>query len=529
MKHGRRAVRMTDMAADHFTYPPLANVIRALSEDNPEVSTDEIRASLKERGIDTEEVVSRIESRVSALLQRQRLQRVQEPQRKWNDFSVRKFAEGGDPVQKMVSLASGLALEALERSENVGPVDPFQLAALRRIPLVPNEAISDARLVPLGNDRLRIEFNPNRPKSRTRFSIAHELAHTFFADCGEVIRNRASRRDLKPHEWELEMLCNIGAAELLMPVASLPELRRESLNIRTLMKLKDQLEVSPEALLARIVKITTEACAMFVASRIEDSQNLGRYRIDYSIKSRSWHNTGPPSGTLLPTDTTVADCTAIGFTAVKDESWTGIGRLHVEAVGVWPYRSARFPRVIGIVRPHSSSPEEGARIRYVTGDATKPRGLGPRVLAHIINDKAISWGRGFASAVASKWPKSESAFRDRVFKDKSTLRLGNTFYTEVEPDLWTFQMICQHGYGAAPTTRIRYSALKACLDELVRFADERNATVHMPRLGTGYGGARWEVVEDIIDETVCGAGIPVTVYELRNARPEPELPDLFSR
>lgn len=518
------------MIGEDFEHKPLANLIRGITEDEPGLTADKLAAILRERGLDSNEVASEIESRVSAHLQRQRPRQTVRAARKWNNPSVQDFAEGRDAIEKMVSLARNFALELLEGSNRVGPVDPFRLAELRRIPVIPNEAIADARLVPLPADRMQIEFNPNQPKSRTRFSIAHELAHTFFDNCRDAIRNRKSHHDFDPHEWELEMLCNIGAAELLMPVASLPELRSEALNIATLMQLKERLEVSAEALLARVSRITTEPCAMFAASRIEEGNMVGRYRIDYAILSRSWQSTDP-SGGLLPTRTVVTDCTAIGFTAIGDETWSGIGPVHVEAVGVWPYRGARFPRVLGIVTSGSKTSEAGVRIVGVKGDATEPRGSGPRILAHNINDKAISWGFGFAGAIARKWPKAEAAFRARVFKDKSTLRLGNTFNTEVEHELWTFQMVCQHGYGPPSTTRMRYSALKTCLDELVRFALERKATVHMPRLGTGYGGANWDVVAEIVDETICGAGIPVTVYESPNAKLQQpvEQPELFSR
>ena len=258
----------------------------------------------------------------------------------------------------MVSLARNFALEALEgtRPESI---DPFRLAELKRIPVIPNEAIADARLVPLPNDRLQIEFNPNQPKSRTRFSIAHELAHTFFDKCGEEIRNRQSRRDFGPHEWELEMLCNIGAAELLMPIASFPELRSESLSIATLMQLKEKLEVSPEALLARVARITPEPCAMFAASRIEGGNLAGRYQIDYSIRSRSWWSS-VPVGLLLPAKTVAGECTAIGFTAIGEEMWSNLGSLHVEGVGVWPYQGARFPRVLGIIQSNNKYAETGA-------------------------------------------------------------------------------------------------------------------------------------------------------------------------
>jgi O-acetyl-ADP-ribose deacetylase (regulator of RNase III) len=430
----------------------------------------------------------------------------------------------------MISLARNLALQALETASSSSAIDPFALAELKHIPVVANEAIADARLVPLPGDRCRIEFNANQPKSRTRFSIAHELAHTFFEDWREAIRNRESRPNFAPHEWELEMLCNIGAAELLMPVTSFPQLRDEALNIRTLMQLKDKLEVSAEALLPRVVRLTNEPCAMFAASCVEEGDFAGRYRIDYEVPSRTWEAVRDLSGFLPPTSS-VTDCTAIGFSAVGDETWENVGDIHVEAVGVSPYRGARFPRVLGIIRSAREVRQKSLRIVYVTGDATTPRGAGPRILAHVINDKAISWGFGFARAVASRWPKAEKAFREHVFKDKSAFRLGNTFNTQVEPELWIFQMIAQHGYGPGSATRIRYSAIESCLEELVRFAREKKAAVHMPRVGTGYGGARWDVIVKLIDEIVCAAGIAVTVYELPGAKAAQiaEDPDLFSQ
>jgi Zn-dependent peptidase ImmA (M78 family)/O-acetyl-ADP-ribose deacetylase (regulator of RNase III) len=515
---------MTDAIMEDFEHQPLANLMRGISDDEQEPAGEDLRRVLKERGLDSDEVASQVESQVSAFLQRQRPLRTVTPKRKWKHPSVKAFAQGGDAVERMISLASDLALSALEGLTGASPVDPFRLAELRRIPVVPNEAILDARIVPLGADRMQIEFNPNQPRSRIRFSVAHELAHTLLEDCGKAIRNRQPQHKFGPNEWELEMLCNIGAAELLMPIASFPELRGETLNIDTLMHLKDKLEVSPEALLARVVRITSEPCAMFAASRIEDGDFAGRYRVDYTIRSRSWKS--PDSSDLLPKRTVVADCTAIGFTAIGDETWPTVGALHVESVGVSPYHGAHFPRVLGIMQSAEQTPSSGVRIVYVKGDATQPRGSGPRIVAHIVNDKALSWGFGFARAIASKWPQAQATFRERVFKDKSAIRLGNTFNTEVGSKLWTFQMVSQHGYGPGSTTRIRYGALKSCLDDLLRFAMERQASVHMPRIGVGYGGGSWGLIERLIDEVLCAHGVEVTVYDLPNSRPSATAPEL---
>lgn len=515
------------MEPEPFQHKPLVNLLHAVGED-PEPVGEELKIELRRRDLDSDEVASQIEGRVSAFIQRQRSVQHAKPTRSWKHPSVRLFAAGDDPIEKMISLATDFALKAMERT-NEPTRDPFLLAELKRIPVVPNDAISDARLIPFGN-RFQIEFNPNQPKSRIRFSVAHELAHTFFEDCQQVVRNRLRREEFGPHDWELEMLCNIGAAELLMPIASFPDLRGESLTIDPLLDLRTKFEVSSEALLARVARITTEPCSMFAASSIESADSAGRYRIDYMINSRSWHPAAS-AGELLSKKTIISECSAIGFTAKGEELWPGAGHVHSECVGVLPYRGARYPRVVGIVRPLTQPPQKGLKILYVRGDATQPRGAGPRVIAFIVNDKAISWGKGVSRAVGQKWPHARRTFTERVLKDKSALRLGNTFQVQLENDLWAFQMVCQHGYGPSVLPRIRYGALKSCLDELVQYAVGLNASVHIPRLGSGEGGAPWSIVSQIVDETLCRGGVPVTVYDLPNARPDqsPELPSLFKQ
>ena len=57
----------------------------------------------------------------------------------------------------------------------------------------PNAAVADARVFWV-NGRFEIEYNPHRPRGRVNFSIAHEIAHTFFEDCAEEVRNRSREK-----------------------------------------------------------------------------------------------------------------------------------------------------------------------------------------------------------------------------------------------------------------------------------------------------------------------------------------------
>lgn len=140
-------------------------------------------------------------------------------QRTWTNGSVKALAGDSDPVHAITERARTLAIKAIQEGWSGPPYDPFALAEYMNIAVVAREDIPEARTVPAGAGYV-IEFNPNRPRSRVKYSIGHELAHTLFPDCSERVRNRVTHRDMKGDDWQLETLCNIGAAELLMPVGS---------------------------------------------------------------------------------------------------------------------------------------------------------------------------------------------------------------------------------------------------------------------------------------------------------------------
>ena len=528
-------------AREPYEFKPLENVAREL-ESVPVKELDQLKRELRERGLDPQATSARVQTRISEFLRRKRKtdesvsQKARQAplpasRRKWRNPSVRRFSESGDPIQEMVSRANSTVLMAYQDNlATPSEIDPFVLADLLRIRVVPREDIPDARTIPLSSGRLQIEFNPRKPKARVRFSIAHEIAHSLLPDCHERVRNRAARADFRENDWELEMLCNIGAAELLMPIASFPELKEEQLGIDHLMQLRRKYEVSSEALLLRVAALTDHPCFAFAAHRKEEREASDpRYSLDYIIPSRSWKLPLRTDFTLGK-DSLVAQCTASGFTAIGDEVWQPLGKLHIECVGISPYPNRRYPRVVGIASSLIGLPAVPPRVVEVIGDATDPRGGGKKIVAHVVNDKTPNWGAGFGRAVASRWPLVQEMFRSWAFNHRAEFSLGAVFKTEVDPDLCVFQMIAQHGYGPAAKPRIRYGALKIGLEELGKLAVERNATVHMPRIGSGYAAGVWGIIHQMIDETLCRRGVGVTIYNLAGAQSKqpPELPGLFS-
>lgn len=172
-------------------------------------------------------------------------------------------------------------------------------------------------------------------------------------------------------------------------------------------------------------------------------------------------------------------------------------------------------------------------IKYLIGDATQPVGDGNKIIAHVCNDIG-AWGRGFVLSLSQRWPMPELAYRrwyqeqERllVLPDHSgkvlrkPLRLGEVMYVPVVSDnpsvekLYVANMIGQQGIMARNGVEpIRYDALRTCLGDVASFAIKESASVHMPRIGCGLAGGKWETVEEIINSTLVAKGVQTNVYD----------------
>lgn len=160
-----------------------------------------------------------------------------------------------------------------------------------------------------------------------------------------------------------------------------------------------------------------------------------------------------------------------------------------------------------------------AEIKYEVGDATNPAGEGPRIIAHIVNDRGW-WGRGFVMAVSDRWPEVRREYQrwyqNADGESAGTFHLGVVQFVSVGGGIEIANMIGQHGvrqqrYAPPP---IRYDALQRCLSAVGWRAIERRASVHMPWIGCGLAGGTWDRVEPLIMEHLVQRGVPVTVYDL---------------
>ena len=435
----------------------------------------------------------------------------------WTNPSVLAFSGRREPIEAVVDHARGLVLEAVQDGWRGPPFDPVKLASMLGIRTVARDDLSDARVI-AADDELQIEFNPTRPRGRLRFSIAHEIAHTFFGDVADLPRHRTAAGAVPSSgdDWQLELLCNIAASELLVPTLALPERELEGAagDINQLMSLRAQFDVSSEAMLRRVVQATDNSVTLFAAEPLAASaRSVPEFRIDYTARSRNW-DAGVPRGTIVHSRV-LGNCTAVGYTAKGIEDWgTGAGPLHVQAVGIPPYPGHRLPRVAGILLKDTPV-DDGGSFDLVVGDATSPVGSGPRIITHVVNDVARAFGGGgFANQLGRVVQHSASTYRAWTIASPDNLALGNVHIVDLGDEITVASMVAQHGYGASDSPRLKYAALTECLSKVRDAARQRNATVHMPPIGMGSGRGVWELVAAEVKRTLCFEGVPVTVYVL---------------
>lgn len=428
----------------------------------------------------------------------------------WTNPSVLALAGAEDPVAVVTDQARELVFRAREAGWEGPPFDPFALAALMDIDCEPRENLYDARIVKEG-PRPRIEFNPTRPRGRVRFSVAHELAHTFFPDFDDSARYRSAPELERHDDWQLELLCNLAAAELLMPIGSFTDLQYEDLQIERLMTLRKKFDVSTEALLLRVAKLTDHPSVFFAASRLDGDRIDSPFRIDYVVQSARWGQK-LSAGQRVPADSVLGECSAVGHTAKRAEGWMSpADPVRVECVGIAPYPGQKLPRVLGFAVPPAAAASR-IEITEVLGDALEPRGAGPHMIVHLVNDKTSNWGRGFAGSVKNRWPSAQESFREWASRD-GNLRLGMVHFFEVDQGVAIATMVAQKGYGPSANPRLRYGALRECLDAVASEISDR-VKVHMPRVGAGQAGGDWAIIRELIAETLGARGCDVTVYSL---------------
>jgi IrrE N-terminal-like domain len=294
-----------------------------------------------------------------------------------------------------IDAASAIRLQAHEHiklyvasfGDPTMPINLEVLASLRgigRSEELPLHSL-DAELVPDGCGGVTMRVNPDRSDTRQRFSIAHEISHTFFPDytAKPWCRTDARYRDRNDPDHFLEMLCDVGAAELLFPQPWFSADAAAVGDASGLVHLATTYHASREATMRRYTETSRESIvAVFLTWKLkptqkaivgrqdqgnlfgltpeEEMQDALRLRIEYTVMSEAFK----ADGHFLPRDKSVKNDGPIYRAAssgnpAEDECFLDLGQAagtyRVWAIPLWTpddqLGSNRENNVAAILRP----------------------------------------------------------------------------------------------------------------------------------------------------------------------------------
>jgi hypothetical protein len=134
------------------------------------------------------------------------------------------------------------------------------------------------------------------------------------------------------------------------------------------------------------------------------------------------------------------------------------------------------------------------QIKYITGDASQPHvpENETAIICHIVNN-INRWGKGFVMALSARYPHLKPRYH--AIPDKS---LGKITIEQVGERLFVANLFAQNGIDWTN---------RECLTKVADYAKTIQGPVsfHMPRIGCGLAGGKWEIVEGIVKETLPSA------------------------
>jgi len=175
---------------------------------------------------------------------------------------------GEDFVTERVSTL--LSQVAKDTGPILPPIDPARMAALCSVigieerPMVPEGVLRPVA----GGFRIYLQNNFSKDPSfrlRKRFTLAHEIAHTFFFDICKGVPKPVKH---SPRGQRLENLCHTAAGQILVPESLLKQQlnsKGEVASVETLFDLSKIFDVSVEVMIRRLHRLGLFAVERFAA------------------------------------------------------------------------------------------------------------------------------------------------------------------------------------------------------------------------------------------------------------------------
>ena len=214
-----------------------------------------------------------------------------------------------------------------------------------------------------------IAVNSTKPVARQRYSVAHEVVHTLFPDYRDELRRAGMLWRQENDDSEVERLCQVGAAELVMPAFAFgPRLDQMGLSLSSILSLRSEYGTSLEATARRVADVTgLKAIVLFLCPFVNGLLNRPRPTADrfgdywpycplavsVVCAADACATTDVRVGTLVPK-------TSVAVKAWKRAGYRKIASMIYQADEAWPFlpRGGYCHCEAMVLPPGSTSPHE---------------------------------------------------------------------------------------------------------------------------------------------------------------------------
>ena len=145
--------------------------------------------------------------------------------------------------------------------------------------------------------------------------------------------------------------------------------------------------------------------------------------------------------------------------------------------------------------------------RYIKGDITETE---LKYIGHGVNCQN-KIGSGVAKALYEKFPEVKEQYHKFFEYPRGKSPLGCSQLVHTKEGKRIYNLFTQEYYGYDEKRYVNYAALVNCFMELAEF--RAGETIAIPKIGCGLAGGDWNIVEQLINDTV-GDDLEIWVYEL---------------
>jgi len=440
----------------------------------------------------------------------------------WKNKSVQLLLASDSSIENPIELikikAQKLVTYGLSKGWEGPPFNPIRLAKILGYRILPNAQVLDARIIPVTKNKFEIEYNPHQNKKRINFSIAHEIAHTLFEDCSDEIRHREKKDD---DNWELELLCNTAAAEILLPAnLFMDDVNSSEFSFNKIKKLSSKYQVSIETLLYKYIEFADQEL-LLILSEFSDG-NQGKLVPRYITKSRTFKAKYNKVNWLR--NDSVYQCVNPGQ-IINDKAeikFLGGKEFNLITYGLSNYHLNTNQKVTTVISPQVKTQNTNiSKYVEIFGDATQPiiDVSKNKIILQLVNTSGAVGG-GFGKAMAEKWPDSK---KNVLYwkKQKNNFKLGGfkLFSLDDENNIYVFQFVAQKGIKSTSDS-LSYEHLFESLNSLLALLTKEfttSSSIHLPKfMGSGSAKGNWEIVKSLLNSVFVLNDISVFAYILKD-------------